>query len=65
MNNKNFYAIRNNYIKRCARCGRVLEDWQWVNGYPVCADDRNCWPKQPTRVMKTLKRNKLKYGDGY
>lgn len=63
MNDKNFYATSNNYIKRCARCGRVLENWQRVNGYLVCADDRNCYPKNPNRAMRALQRNKLKYGD--
>lgn len=55
--------VRDKHIKTCARCGKVIGHWQWVNGYPVCADDRECYAKNPTRAMQALKRNKLKYGD--
>lgn len=49
--------------KVCAICGKTINHWQWKNGLLVCADDRTCYPKNPTRAIKALRKNKLKYGD--
>lgn len=49
-------------FKVCARCGKQIYLWHYVNGLPVCVDDRLCWPKQATKREKRLYKNKLRYG---
>lgn len=42
---------------RCARCGRITEHWHYLDGMPVCADDRLCWPgRYMSRKLKQLER---------
>lgn len=42
---------------RCARCGRITEQWHYLDGMPVCADDRLCWPgRYMSRKLKQLER---------
>ena len=50
--------------KICSRCGKKLYRWHWCNGLMVCCDDRTCWPKQVTRRIKRLYKNKIRYGGG-
>lgn len=49
-------------FKICARCGKRIYLWHYANGLPVCGDDRTCWPKQATKRIKRLYKNKIRYG---
>lgn len=51
-------------FKICARCGKKIYLWHYVNGLPMCCDDRMCWQKQPTRRNKCLHKNRRRYGGG-
>ncbi len=49
-------------FKICARCGKKIYLWHYVNGLPMCCDDRMCWQKQSTRRNKCLDKNRRRYG---
>lgn len=50
-------------FKICARCGKKIYLWHYVNGLPMCTDDRLCYPgKQVPRRIKKLMEIKSKYG---
>ena len=38
--------------QRCARCGKAISDWHYVNNKPVCIDDRLCYRRQNRKYRK-------------
>ena len=51
--------------RRCSRCGKKITCWHYIDGLPVCVDDRNCVPdKYFTRKEKKLRELKSKYHIG-
>lgn len=42
-------------MKICARCGKKINYYHFVNGLPMCADDRLCYPK-PKKISKKIKK---------
>ena len=48
--------------KRCSRCGKKISYWHYIDGLPVCVDDRTCvLDKYFTRKEKKLRELKSKY----
>lgn len=45
--------------QRCARCGKAISDWHYVNNKPVWIDDRLCYRQSKNKV---LARVKSRYG---
>ena len=45
--------------QRCARCGKAISDWHYVNNKPVCIDDRLCYRRQNRKYRKQKSKNKV------
>lgn len=56
-------------VKRCERCGRIMEHYHYLIGSNilvrqcVCADDRQCRGSQQTRKQKQLLKLKERWAD--
>lgn len=49
-------------MMRCHHCGKRLYKYHLLEGMPVCADDRSCYPaKNLSRKLKKLAELKAKY----
>lgn len=46
---------------RCTRCGKIIQFVHYVNGLPVCADDRNCYSMQQPKRLRKLDELKRRY----
>ena len=45
--------------QRCARCGKAISDWHYVNNKPVCIDDRLCYRRPNRKYRKQKSKNKV------
>lgn len=47
---------------RCTRCGKMTDHIHFIDGLPVCADDRLCYPsKNIPRKIKKLAELRSKF----
>lgn len=50
---------------KCYRCGKRIYKYHLLDGLPVCADDRLCYPaKNLSKKIKKLAELKAKFASG-